>query len=207
MTIAELTNNELTELTYSSSKPAIRYDGIYELCALLKRAGIDVKTTRVYGQELSEAVKRFQKKIGDPETGTLNEATLAKLTAAADENSPAIVAEAQEGGDYVIPNYNGDNGINPHYSPYFDPKNSKTFRQNRKDIKIVLGGDSITKTIIGVFLRSQTVEFDTSGNPISEIYEFVARDIKESDESLDAAKYTAEEPNTAPSDVQYQFNF
>ena len=39
-------------------------------------------------------------------------------------------------------------------------------------------------------MRSVSVEVDTSGNPISEVYEFIARDIKESDEISDINKYT-----------------
>ena len=42
-------------------------------------------------------------------------------------------------------------------------------------------------------MRSVTIEVDTSGNPISEIYEFIARDVIESDELYDSIKYTVDE--------------
>ena len=38
-------------------------------------------------------------------------------------------------------------------------------------------------------MRSVSTEFDTSGNPIAEVYEFIAQDLTESDEPNDAGKY------------------
>ena len=55
-------------------------------------------------------------------------------------------------------------------------------------------------------MRSVSVEVDTSGNPISETYEFIARDIKESDEISDVNKYNGNDSHTS-SDVNYIFNF
>ena len=93
----------------------------------------------------------------------------------------------------------------PHYNSFFKEDNLKLHRQNRKDIKIVFGSNSITKTIKDVFMRSVSVEVDTSGNPISEIYEFIARDVQESDEITDINKYRDDEPATS-ADVPYDFS-
>lgn len=208
MTLTDLTNNQIKEFTYSASKPELKHGCLYNISVMLNKAGINTPITDVYTEEFSEAVKKFQKEqTGLKPTGTLDNSTYAWLVTRSNQKAPDTIQAAEEGGSYDVSDNSGNNDINPHYSSYFDEENTKTFRQNRKNIKIVLGSGTITKTIIGVFLRSQTIEFDTSGNPISEIYEFVARDIKESDESADGTKYTAAEPNTAPSDIQYNFNF
>ncbi len=55
-------------------------------------------------------------------------------------------------------------------------------------------------------MRGVGVEVDTSGNPISETYEFIARDITETDEANDADNYINNN-GTSPSDVKYRFNF
>ena len=73
-------------------------------------------------------------------------------------------------------------------------------------IKIVFGNKSITKTIKDVFMRSVSVEVDTSGNPVSEVYEFIARDVKESDEINDITKYNGDEDGSS-SDIKYQYDF
>ena len=38
-------------------------------------------------------------------------------------------------------------------------------------------------------MRGVSTEYDTSGNPISETYEFIAQDLTESDEFRDKEKY------------------
>ena len=54
-------------------------------------------------------------------------------------------------------------------------------------------------------MRSVSVEVDTSGNPISEVYEFIARDIKESDEINDVTRYNGNEDGSS-SDIKYNFS-
>ena len=55
-------------------------------------------------------------------------------------------------------------------------------------------------------MRSMSVQVDTSGNPISEVYNFIARDIKESDASEDLGKYTGEERiMSSSSDIKYSY--
>jgi hypothetical protein len=82
----------------------------------------------------------------------------------------------------------------------------KTHRRNYKDIKIVFGNNTVVKTIKNVFMRSVSVEVDTSGNPISETYEFIAQDIVESDEIMDSSKYLTKEDETS-TDITYQFPY
>jgi hypothetical protein len=54
-------------------------------------------------------------------------------------------------------------------------------------------------------MLSVSVEVDTSGNPSFEVYEFVARDIIESDEISDINKYATSEPATAKTQ-KYNFS-
>ena len=202
--ISELTNYQYRELVYDSAGEPIKYGFITEVCNLLNKAfGAEVAPiTDVYDQTTSEKVAQFQSIVGMSATGVLNDATLQTLVLYVDKNSSDTVDD------------NGTEELNeedaasesPHYDSFFDEDRYKMHRQNRKDIQIVFGQGSIKKTIKDVFMRSVSVEVDTSGNPISEIYEFIARDIKESDELSDYDKYTGTGELTTPSDIQYDFS-
>ena len=54
-------------------------------------------------------------------------------------------------------------------------------------------------------MRSVSVEVDTSGNPISEVYEFIAQDIIETDEFRDRNKYLYPE-SIIDMDVKYSYD-
>lgn len=203
-TISELTSYQHKELKYDASNAAISYNFILEVRQYLNKAGISINTnSTVYDLELSNKIKDFQSKVGLPANGILNTNTLQALVRYADKNSSNIVTDDDENS---TSSSDEDSNNNPHYNSFFDENNYKTFRKNRKDIKIVLGNNSNIKTIIDVFFRSQSVEYDTSGNPISEVYEFIAKDIKESDEINDLDKYTTSYEPTSSSDVQYIFD-
>jgi hypothetical protein len=109
-----------------------------------------------------------------------------------------IIEGEDEAGDGIV----AELSESPHYNSFFDNDNFKMHRRNHKDIKIVFGNKSITKTIKDVFMRSVSVEVDTSGNPVSEIYEFIARDVIESDEIADVNKYT-DMDSYASSDIKH----
>ena len=203
-TIPELTGYEYKELKYSAVSLPIVFGFILQIRQLLNKAGIFVNTdSKEYDAELSNKVKEFQSKNGLNDNGILDTTTLQTLIRESDKKSKSDVIEEDE-----EETSNTDNSVstNPHYNSFFNEDNYKTFRKNRKNIKIVLGNNSNTKTIIDVFFRSQTVEYDTSGNPISEVYEFIAKDIKESDEINDLDKYTTIYESTSSSDVQYIYN-
>lgn len=207
-TIRDLTDGETLEIKYNAVVGIPKYSFIYDVCVLLNQAGFPVTPTDEYNQFVAQAVSDFQKNaMGTPPTGTLNDVTLGSLIIYANarvENN--IVSEG--GDEYGEADSNpNDSGGNPHYSSYFGEDNAKIFRKNRQDIKIVFGNKSITKTIHDAFIRSQSVEVDTSGNPIYEVYEFIARDVTESDEPNDTDKYIPGVSNiTAPSDIQYDFS-
>ena len=208
-TISSLTDGAERELRYDSTKGPQSYDFIEDICLLLHKAGIPVASTTEYNEDVVKAVMEYQRTVmkNPYPSGTLNDSTLGSLLMYADKRiEDDIVSEGGESYDEgdIDP---GDSSINPHYSSYFKPSNEKTFRKSRGDIKIVFGDNTLTKSVHDVFIRSQSVEVDTSGNPIYEVYEFIARDVTESDEPKDTDKYIPGVSDvTTPSDVLYDFS-
>jgi peptidoglycan hydrolase-like protein with peptidoglycan-binding domain len=166
-------------------------DDIIELRILLDKAGIDMTkyntgddNTR-YDTGVEEAVSEFQNmSMGITPTGTVDDATLNALIATANNMNDIVYSETAS----QIGNDSGDEG-EPHFDSFFHSGNEKVGRKNQVDIKIILGDNNIIKTIHNVYMRSVSTEFDTSGNPISETYEFIAQDFSESDEPKDANRY------------------
>lgn len=209
--ISELTGGKDTEISYKSSG-TVRYPFITTVCVMLRKLGLySGEDTTEYTLEIKNAIQKFQE--SEPKlakrnaTGTLNDNTLKYLYKAAQEAAPSNI-----GGD-SDDNSNDTNGsdtssadIIAHYDSYFDQRNQKRFRKNRSDIKIILGDGTITKTIKDVYMRSVSVEVDASGNPISEVYEFVARDVIETDEPLDKGKYTTLK-DFAGADFVYNYDY
>jgi hypothetical protein len=198
-TIPELTNYEYNELYYNSAGTLITGSYIYQVCDLLDKCTISIPSTNVYDDTVSAAVSIFQNMVGMTPTGILTTSTLQAMILYADKMSD-IVADENEDSDNTVDELTES----PHYNSFFNNEKYKMHRRNHKDIKIVFGNKSITKTIKDVFMMSVSVEVDTSGNPISEIYEFIARDVVESDEISDINKYTEIEHAT-PSDIKYDF--
>lgn len=202
-TIPELTDNKYSELRYNSAGTVITGTFMKQVYDLLSKASINVNYSGSYDDSAERAVSEFQKKAGLSPTGILSTETWQAMIAYADKMPNSITA--QEGSDTETTS--GSETGSPHYNSFFDDDKNKTHRRNHKDIVIQFGNKTITKTIKDVYMRSVTVEVDTSGNPIFEIYEFIGRDIKESDEGSDAAKYTSENEPTSSSDIKYNFNF
>ena len=161
-------------------------------------------TNYEYNEEIAEFVGQFQQISGMAVTGILTTATYQAMILYAEKNMNNEISDDSSG----TTSENLDESNSPHYESFFAQDRYKMFRRNHKDIKIIFGNGSITKTIKDVFMRSVSVEVDTSGNPISETYEFIARDIKESDEISDAMKYTGVNENiSTSSDIQYIYPF
>lgn len=195
--VPELTNYEYNELYYNSAGTPITGNFIYQICDLLDKCGISIQNTNTYDDTVAAAVGQFQQSVGMNVTGILTTSTLQAMIVYAEKMSDIVEGE-DEANTGVVQLLSES----PHYNSFFDDDNFKMHRRNHKDIKIVFGNKSITKTIKDVFMRSVSVEVDTSGNPISEIYEFIARDVTESDEIADINKYTDENSATS-SDIQY----
>lgn len=201
--IPELTNYELNELAYNSADTVISGSFVYQICDMLDKCYIDIKPTGTYDETVADAVSQFQTIMNLPVTGILTTSVWQAMIIYAERLNDAIISDGEEETNPTI----DDLSESPHYNGFFDDRNFKTHRKNHKDIKIVFGNKSVTKTIKNVFMRSVTVEVDTSGNPISEIYEFIAQDVTESDEISDIKKYTGANAMTTPSDIKYDFSF
>lgn len=204
--IPELTNYEYNELSYNTAGTLITGDYIYEVCELINKCGIDIQPTNTYDYTVYNAVMQFQEMAGMTPadgkcSGILTTGTLQAMILYSKNINDVVESDDAEEDDIKEVE-----STSPHYNSFFEDDKLKIHRRNRKDIKIVFGNKSITKTIKDVFMRSVSVEVDTSGNPISEIYEFIARDIKESDEITDVNKYSGDEPTTS-SDIPYDFTF
>lgn len=69
---------------------------------------------------------------------------------------------------------------NSDYQPSFNPNNINTLRKNNFSISLIYGEKKEKyRKIIGVSPVSVSQEIDTTGNPIYDIYEFIAKDVIE----------------------------
>lgn len=204
-TVSELTSSRYTELVYNSAPGEddgpVKGGFVKKVCRILGKCGIDIEEANVYGMEVAIAVARFQEMAGMDPTGILNDKTFSAMNAYADMKMTDIIIDEEDEEDGTTES----ESLYPHFDSYFKEKRFRIYRQNHKDIKIVFGNSTIAKTIKDVFMRSVTMEVDTSGNPVSEVYEFIARDVVESDEISDKGKYATPE-SYAPADIKYNFD-
>lgn len=206
--IRDLTHGQFSSLGYDST--GNNYSGplVQEVVNLIDRAGGDVTNTKVraVGSAFRNIILNYQKKFKLLKTGILDDNLLHD-----------IYKRANSGANNEINDSSNDNSDNnnsassdlydAHYDPFFLNNSSKVYRKNHKDIVISFGDGANTKTIKDVFMRSVSVQVDTSGNPISETYNFIARDIKESDASEDYNKYVGEESKlSTSSDIKYSYD-
>ena len=187
-TILELTDKTYSELVYSQTQEVT---GVFinQIRRLLNKCDITVTNfSEVFDLDLEQAIQEFQKRMGLSQTGVLDDTTWQSMLWYANKYSDEVVDDTEESEEYY------DNISNsPHFNSFFHEDNLKTYRRNHQDIKIVLGNNTVVKTIKDVIMRSVSVEVDTSGNPIYEVYEFIAKDVIESDEITDTNKYQQEE--------------
>lgn len=207
-TIYNLTEGQYRSLRYNPV--GTNYTGplVREIMNLIKRAGGDVTNTNIdtVGAAFTGVITKFQSNNNLPVTGVLDDSLLHYLYDKANENSNNEIIDDSDI-TYEYPSaYSNNLTYNPHYDPFFLNSSSKAGRKNHKDIVIEFGDGSNKKLIKDVFMRSVSVQVDTSGNPISEVYSFIARDIKEYDADEDINKYIGEsEELTAPSDIVYEY--
>lgn len=183
-TVKDFTD-DVTEIKYGDN-------GSYMLAIrdLINKAGIDIynkysyEDINTYDEGVETCVMEFQKKQGLEETGIIDDDTLNALINVSNNLSDIIYSEGIE--DTTLDTTITDN---PHFDSFFSSNNVKEARKNNQDIVITLGNNTITKTIHNVYMRGVSTEYDTSGNPISETYEFIAQDLTESDEYKDKQKY------------------
>lgn len=183
-TVKDFTD-DVSEIKYGDSGPymlAIR--------DLINKAGIDIynkysyEDINLYDEGVEQCVMEFQKNNGLEETGIIDDNTLNALINVSNNLSDIVYSEGIE--DTTTDTSETDN---PHFDSFFSDSNVKDARKNNQDIVISLGNNTVVKTIHNVYMRGVSTEYDTSGNPISETYEFIAQDLTESDEFRDKEKY------------------
>lgn len=207
--IKDLTNGQFSSLEYDST--GNNYSGplVQKIVDLIDRAGGDVTNTRVstIGSVFRNIILNYQKKYGLKQTGVLDDELLHDIYNRAKALANNEITEDSQSDDEEDNNSSSSNIYDAHYDPFFLNNSDKVFRKNHKDIIISLGDNANTKIIKDVFMRSVSVQVDTSGNPISETYNFIARDIKESDTSEDSNKYIGERSElSSSSDIKYSYD-
>jgi len=215
--IKDLTDGKYNELKFNSAGTNYQGPLVQDIVDMIDRAGGDVTNTRVnaIGSTFKNIVLNYQKKFGLKETGIVDDNLLHDIYNRAKANSNPTITSSQKsvGINSNINNvqqagtYNSEDIYDAHYDPFFLNTSDKIGRRNHKDIVISFGDGANTKLIKDVFMRSMSVQVDTSGNPIAEVYSFIARDIKESDATEDATKYVGEEDVlSASSDIKYNYS-
>lgn len=206
--IRDLTHGQFSSLGYDST--GNNYSGplVQEIVNLIDRAGGDVTNTKVsaVGSAFRNIILNYQKKFKLLKTGVLDDNLLHDIYKRANSGANNEINDSSNNNDDNNNSASSDL-YDAHYDPFFLNNSSKVYRKNHKDIVISFGDGANTKTIKDVFMRSVSVQVDTSGNPISETYNFIARDIKESDASEDYNKYVGEESElSASSDIKYSYD-
>ena len=206
--IRDLTHGQFSSLGYDST--GNNYSGplVQEVVNLIDRAGGDVTNTKVsaVGSAFRNIILNYQKKFKLLKTGVLDDNLLHDIYKRANSGANNEIEDSSNNNDDNNNSASSDL-YDAHYDPFFLNNSSKVYRKNHKDIVISFGDGANTKTIKDVFMRSVSVQVDTSGNPISETYNFIARDIKESDASEDYNKYVGEESElSTSSDIKYSYD-
>lgn len=185
ITVKEYTNNEFTELSYG-----IKSEYVANIRDLLTKAGFDTQPIRdknEFDEGVRNAVMEFQQKNAIKITGIVDGNTLYELLEITDTLMPDIIYS--ENATEEVETSDSELSGNPHFDSFFSKEYDRDVRKNNQDIVIVLGKNSVTKTIHNVYMRGVSTEYDTSGNPISEVYEFIGQDLTESTELKDKDKY------------------
>ena len=203
--VKDFTGGSYKELKNKGNNDIITGSFITDLVKLLRKSGISCPDLNGYDDVAEEAVMRFQKANGLSVTGILDNETLTKLYEKSGENPDTIASTSSA----TTSTGTASSETSPHFDSWFDTDMEKNFRRNHKDIKITFGNNSVVKTLKDVFMISQSVEVDTSGNTIYETYQFIARDVIESDEPLDSNKYsndlTTITNGYSSSDIKYNY--
>ena len=180
--------SDFTGLQKESIKYGDNGEYVKEIRDYLNTLGFDTYKNSVnpnlFDVNLENAIKDFQNKYNLPQTGFINNDSLNKLINQSNIVSGTIYSTTSN--NVYVDTMETDD---PHYDSFFSRKYSKKTRKNNQDIIITLGNNTIHRVLHNVYMRSVSVEFDTSGNPISEVFSFIAQDLTESDEPYDADKY------------------
>ena len=185
VTVRAYTNNEYSELTYG-----IKSKYIIDIRDLLSKAGCHAQPIgdkEIFDEGVRNAVITFQQRNGIKVTGNIDSNTLYELLEVTNTEMPDIIYSENDTGESNTEQ--AELSGQPHFDSFFSKEYDRDVRKNNQDIVIVLGDNSVVKTIHNVYMRGVSTEYDTSGNPISEVYEFIGQDLTESTELKDKDKY------------------
>ena len=130
-----------------------------------------------FGPNTEKAVKEFQKNNALQVTGEVDKATWEKLFSIdieSDDSENSTETDTQYDTDIT---YGSNN-----YDSFFNENNNELFRKNNNDITITYGNGYKYKILKNVIFRSKTQQVNANGEPIADVYEFIARDLIESEE-------------------------
>lgn len=163
--------------TYTEGKSTMMSTRLYSIGQQLAALGCLASKyiNPFYDANYADAVKKFQRAHNFRADGVLTDSLI---------DSISIVyrnlQNTSEGGNQDMMEADGGERTDT----FFGGNKQTLLRQNQNDIRIVIGeqGQHV-KTLKEVYLRSKSVVFDASGQPIAEQFEFIAKDLEESMES------------------------
>lgn len=134
-----------------------------------------------FGIKTENAVKEFQSKNNLTVSGIINEATWNALfngsgSEPTDNTTNNNSSNSERTNNKII--YGSNNS-----QSFFNENNTELFRTNNNDITITYGNAYKYKVLKNVIFRSKTQQVNANGEPIADVYEFIARDLIESEEN------------------------
>lgn len=127
-----------------------------------------------FGTDTDKAVRKYQTDNSLTATGKVDRITWNKLFDINEVASSSVNTADEESNAFTY----GSNNKNS----FFRNDRKQVLRKNGTDIVIVLGDNHRKKTIKDVIYRSKSFVLNAGGEPIAETYEFIARDLIESEE-------------------------
>ena len=125
-----------------------------------------------YSKATEDAVKRYQKYSGFDSTGNVDNITLESLKVV-----PQITDNADIDNNVTNNKTFGNNNTNT----FWNNDNDTVLRKNNNDITIKYGEGSKSKILKNVIFKSKQ-QVITVDNNVEDVYEFIARDLIESED-------------------------
>lgn len=168
--------------TYNPSQPLMESDDLIIIGRQLASLGF-LKSSQIgtfYDYNYWTAVKSYQKSKGLSADGRLTESLIQQL----EDDYAEVIAQtvsssrSRSGSDEKKELFIEDS--------FFGETKETTLRSGGYSIVLIVGDDNQYKrTLTDVRMRSKTIQVDASGNPVTESYEFIAKDLKENTEPTD----------------------
>ena len=164
------------DTVYKLENPTLEDNNVVLIQVALASRGLLNRTdiTGKYDTATESAVKSLQEQNELSADGVVNENTWNLLFNYLEDNDNEEISEAD---DYLLNTLAQNNN-----DSFFDKDKKQTLRKNNSTIKITYGNNTMTKTIDNVIFRSKSHTIYSDGTPIADVYEFIGRDLQESQE-------------------------